>query len=121
MIASPKARAWRSRLRNDVVRAVGYVQPAPDLHENAKDVNGFSDLIVEIWGDAGRHAIDRHHRHVRIRTSTLGKRRRERWNRSGGSLRCGCGLARKQRSTQSRCRVHSRGRVSANVGALAVP
>lgn len=38
------------------LRAVGYVQSAPDFHENAKVVNGFSDLIVEIWGEAGRHA-----------------------------------------------------------------
>jgi enamine deaminase RidA (YjgF/YER057c/UK114 family) len=38
------------------LRAVGYVQSAPDFHDNAKVVNGFSDLIVEIWGDAGRHA-----------------------------------------------------------------
>jgi enamine deaminase RidA (YjgF/YER057c/UK114 family) len=38
------------------LRAVGYVQSAPDFHENAKIVNGFSDLIVEIWGEAGRHA-----------------------------------------------------------------
>jgi enamine deaminase RidA (YjgF/YER057c/UK114 family) len=38
------------------LRAVGYVQTAPDFHDNAMIVNGFSDLIVEIWGDAGRHA-----------------------------------------------------------------
>jgi len=38
------------------LRAVGYVQAAPGFHDNAKVVNGFSDLIVEIWGDAGRHA-----------------------------------------------------------------
>ena len=38
------------------LRAVGYVQTASDFHDNAKVVNGFSDLIVEIWGDAGRHA-----------------------------------------------------------------
>jgi enamine deaminase RidA (YjgF/YER057c/UK114 family) len=38
------------------LRAVGYVQTAPDFHDNAKVVNGFSDLIIEIWGDAGRHA-----------------------------------------------------------------
>ncbi|HKR65645.1 MAG TPA: RidA family protein [Thermoanaerobaculia bacterium] len=38
------------------LRAVGYVHAAPDFHDNAKVVNGFSDLIVEIWGDAGRHA-----------------------------------------------------------------
>ncbi len=38
------------------LRAVGYVQTAPDFHDNATIVNGFSDLIVEIWGEAGRHA-----------------------------------------------------------------
>ena len=38
------------------LRAVGYVQSAPGFHDNAKVVNGFSDLIVEVWGDAGRHA-----------------------------------------------------------------
>jgi hypothetical protein len=38
------------------LRAVGYVQTAPGFNENAKVVNGFSDLILELWGDAGRHA-----------------------------------------------------------------
>lgn len=38
------------------LRAVGYVHAAPRFHDNAKVVNGFSDLIVEIWEDAGRHA-----------------------------------------------------------------
>lgn len=38
------------------LRAVGYVQTAPDFHDNAKVVNGFSDLIVELWGENGRHA-----------------------------------------------------------------
>lgn len=38
------------------IRAVGYVQGAPDFHDNALVVNGFSDLIIEVWGDAGRHA-----------------------------------------------------------------
>jgi enamine deaminase RidA (YjgF/YER057c/UK114 family) len=38
------------------LRAVGYVQTAPDFNENAKVVNGFSDLIVELWSEAGRHA-----------------------------------------------------------------
>jgi len=38
------------------LRAVGYVQTAPDFHDNAKVVNGFSDLIVVIWGEPGRHA-----------------------------------------------------------------
>jgi enamine deaminase RidA (YjgF/YER057c/UK114 family) len=38
------------------LRAVGYVQCAPGFEKNASVVNGFSDLIVELWGDAGRHA-----------------------------------------------------------------
>ena len=38
------------------LRAVGYVHAAPGFHDNAKVVNGFSDLIVEVWDDAGRHA-----------------------------------------------------------------
>lgn len=38
------------------LRAVGYVHAAPGFHDNTKVVNGFSDLIVEIWGEAGRHA-----------------------------------------------------------------
>jgi enamine deaminase RidA (YjgF/YER057c/UK114 family) len=38
------------------LRAVGYVQASPNFHDNAQVVNGFSDLIVEVWGEAGRHA-----------------------------------------------------------------
>lgn len=38
------------------LRAVGYVHAASGFHDHAKVVNGFSDLIVEIWGESGRHA-----------------------------------------------------------------
>jgi enamine deaminase RidA (YjgF/YER057c/UK114 family) len=38
------------------LRAVGYVHCVPGFAQNAAVVNGFSDLIVELWGDAGRHA-----------------------------------------------------------------
>ena len=38
------------------IRAVGYVHCAPGFAENAKVTNGFSDLIIELWGDAGQHA-----------------------------------------------------------------
>jgi hypothetical protein len=38
------------------LKVVGYVQSAPGFGQNAKVVNGFSDLIIELWGDAGRHA-----------------------------------------------------------------
>ena len=38
------------------LRAVGYVHCEPGFDQNALVVNGFSDLVVELWGDAGRHA-----------------------------------------------------------------
>jgi enamine deaminase RidA (YjgF/YER057c/UK114 family) len=38
------------------IRAVGYVHCEPGFGRNSAVVNGFSDLIVELWGDAGRHA-----------------------------------------------------------------
>jgi hypothetical protein len=38
------------------IRAVGYVHCEPGFGQNAAVVNGFSDLIVELWGEAGRHA-----------------------------------------------------------------
>jgi enamine deaminase RidA (YjgF/YER057c/UK114 family) len=38
------------------IRAVAYVHCEPGFGENATVANGFSDLIVELWGDAGRHA-----------------------------------------------------------------
>ena len=38
------------------LRVVGYVQCAPGFHQNAAVVDGFSDLIIELWGADGRHA-----------------------------------------------------------------
>ena len=38
------------------VRLTGYVNCTPDFAEQAKVINGASDLIVEVFGDAGRHA-----------------------------------------------------------------
>jgi hypothetical protein len=38
------------------LRAVGYIHCAPRFDQNATVLNGFSDLILELWGDAGRHA-----------------------------------------------------------------
>ena len=38
------------------LRAVGYVHCVPHFNQNAAVTNGFSDLIVALWGDAGRHA-----------------------------------------------------------------
>ena len=40
----------------DWIRAVCYVHCEPGFDQNAMVSNGFSDLIIELWGDAGRHA-----------------------------------------------------------------
>lgn len=39
-----------------VVKLVGFVNSAPDFSDQPKVVNGASDLFVEVFGDAGRHA-----------------------------------------------------------------
>jgi len=44
-----------TRLRR-VVKLVGFVNSTADFTEQPKVVNGASDLMVEVLGDAGRHA-----------------------------------------------------------------
>ena len=39
-----------------VVKVLGMVQCADDFTEHPRVINGFSDLMVEIFGEAGRHA-----------------------------------------------------------------
>ncbi len=39
-----------------VVKVLGMVNAAPDFTDQSKVVNGFSDLMVEVFGDAGKHA-----------------------------------------------------------------
>jgi enamine deaminase RidA (YjgF/YER057c/UK114 family) len=39
-----------------VVKLTGFVNSAPDFTDQPKVVNGASDLMVEIFGDKGRHA-----------------------------------------------------------------
>jgi len=38
------------------VKALGFVNCAPGFNVTPAAINGFSDLILELWGDAGRHA-----------------------------------------------------------------
>lgn len=38
------------------VRLTGYVNAVPEFGDQPKVVNGASDLMVEVFGDAGRHA-----------------------------------------------------------------
>ena len=39
-----------------VVKVVGFVNVAPGMDQAHRVVNGCSDLMVEVFGDAGRHA-----------------------------------------------------------------
>jgi enamine deaminase RidA (YjgF/YER057c/UK114 family) len=55
MLASLKTELGDLDRVTEWIRVVGYVPCEPGYAENATVVNGFSDLIVELWGDAGRH------------------------------------------------------------------
>ena len=39
-----------------MVKLLGMVNSAPDFAEQPKVINGCSDLLVEVFGEAGRHA-----------------------------------------------------------------
>jgi len=39
-----------------VVKVTGFVNSSPDFTQHPEVVNGASDLFVEVFGDAGRHA-----------------------------------------------------------------
>ena len=39
-----------------VVRVMGLVNAVPDFTQQPAVINGFSDLMVEVFGEAGRHA-----------------------------------------------------------------
>jgi enamine deaminase RidA (YjgF/YER057c/UK114 family) len=39
-----------------VVKVFGMVQASPEFNEYARVVNGCSDLLVELYGENGRHA-----------------------------------------------------------------
>jgi enamine deaminase RidA (YjgF/YER057c/UK114 family) len=56
MLASLKRELGDLDQVTEWIRVVGYVHGEPGFAQNAKVVTGFSDLIVELWGGAGRHA-----------------------------------------------------------------
>jgi enamine deaminase RidA (YjgF/YER057c/UK114 family) len=39
-----------------VVKLLGFVNATPDFVEHPKIINGASDLMVEVFGEKGRHA-----------------------------------------------------------------
>jgi enamine deaminase RidA (YjgF/YER057c/UK114 family) len=57
LIAQMKAACDGDLLRvKRVVKLAGFVQAGPDFFDIPKVVNGCSDLMVEAFGEAGRHA-----------------------------------------------------------------
>jgi len=48
--------AIKEALGGDLDRVLGMVNAAPDFADHPKVVNGCSDLFVEVFGEAGRHA-----------------------------------------------------------------
>jgi len=49
----------------EIVQVRGFVNSAPDFHDQPKVINGASELLVKIFGDRGAHA------RVALGTSTL--------------------------------------------------
>ena len=55
IICSDPALGDLSRVRR-VVKVLGMVNAVPDFMQHTEVINGCSDLLVEVFGEAGRHA-----------------------------------------------------------------
>jgi enamine deaminase RidA (YjgF/YER057c/UK114 family) len=56
MFASLKAELGDLDRVRGWLKALGLVNCAPGFNAMPAVINGFSDLVLELWGDAGRHA-----------------------------------------------------------------
>ncbi len=56
LIAALKAELGDLDRVRRVVKVLGMVRATPEFGEQPKVINGCSDLLVEVFGDAGRHA-----------------------------------------------------------------
>ncbi len=56
MLASLKLQLGELDRVTGWVKALGFVKCAEGFNVTPAAINGFSDLIVTLWGDAGRHA-----------------------------------------------------------------
>jgi enamine deaminase RidA (YjgF/YER057c/UK114 family) len=54
-LASVKAALGSLDRVRRVVRLLGFVNCAPDFGDTPRVINGASDLLIELYGDAGRH------------------------------------------------------------------
>jgi enamine deaminase RidA (YjgF/YER057c/UK114 family) len=56
LLSSLKQEIGDLRKVRRVVKVLGMVNATPEFADHPKVVNGFSDLMVEVFGDRGRHA-----------------------------------------------------------------
>lgn len=56
MLATIKAQLGSLDRVKRVIKVLGMVNSTPDFTRHPKVINGFSDLMVEIWGENGRAA-----------------------------------------------------------------
>ena len=54
MLATLKAKIGDLDRVRRVVKVLGMVNVAPDFRDHPKVINGFSDLMIEVFGDPGR-------------------------------------------------------------------
>lgn len=55
-LAALKAELGDLKRVRRIVKVLGLVNCEPSFTDHSKVINGFSDLMVEVFGDAGRHA-----------------------------------------------------------------
>ena len=55
MLATIKAHLGLERVKR-IIKVLGMVNSTPDFGTHPKVINGFSDLMVEVWGENGRAA-----------------------------------------------------------------
>jgi enamine deaminase RidA (YjgF/YER057c/UK114 family) len=56
MLASLKRELGDLDRVSEWIKALGFVKCADDFNATPAVINGFSDLITKLWGDAGQHA-----------------------------------------------------------------
>ncbi len=40
----------------EIIKVLGFINSAPDFHRQPEVLNGFTDVLIEVFGDKGRHA-----------------------------------------------------------------
>ena len=55
-LAALKAELGNLNRVKRIVKVLGMVNASPDFGDHPKVINGFSDLMVEVFGDRGKHA-----------------------------------------------------------------